>query len=199
MNKRKCGKTIVFTVGHSSRTLEAYLDLLRAHQVDRIVDVRSIPRSRRNPQFNREALAAKLRAAGIGYVYLCKLGGLRHPKRDSPNLGWHNASFRGFADYMGTEEFKAGLKRLQRLAAEKQCALMCAEAVPWRCHRSLIADALLVRGIPVEHIMSRKRRQKHTRTPFACVRRGRITYPAESGSPNHDDCGGGRRTGASCS
>jgi uncharacterized protein (DUF488 family) len=199
MNKRKCGKTIVFTVGHSSRTLAVFLDLLRAHQVDRIVDVRSIPRSRSNPQFNRETLGHKLRLAGIGYVYLRKLGGLRRAKRDSPNSGWRNASFRGFADYMETGEFKEGIDRLQRLASEKQCALMCAEAVPWRCHRSLIADALLVRGIPVEHIMSRKRRQKHSLTPFATVKQGRITYPAESGSSTQDKVAGSRKTDASCS
>jgi uncharacterized protein (DUF488 family) len=117
MNRIERGHFIVFTVGHSSRTLEAFLKLLKAHQVSRIVDVRSIPRSRHNPQFNRDTLAPKLRSASIGYVYLRKLGGLRHAKRDSPNLGWRNASFRGFADYMSTEEFEAGLNRLQRLAA----------------------------------------------------------------------------------
>jgi len=167
-------------VGHSTRTLEAFLHLLRAHDVKRIVDVRSIPRSRHNPQFNRDTLPAKLRAAGIGYVYLRKLGGLRHARPDSLNLGWQNASFRGYADYMGTAEFEEGLSRLLKLAQEKQCALMCAEAVPWRCHRSLVADALIVRGISVEHIMSRKRRQKHFLTPFAKVERLRITYPIEN-------------------
>jgi len=172
----------IFSVGHSTRTLEAFLHLLHAHDVKRIVDVRSIPRSRHNPQFNRETLAAKLRAAGIGYVYLRKLGGLRHPRRDSTNLGWRNLSFRGFADYMQTSEFEAGMKRLLRIAAEKRCALMCAEAVPWRCHRSLIADALLVRGMPVEHIMSEKRRQIHSLTPFAKVERKRITYPIDNAS-----------------
>jgi uncharacterized protein (DUF488 family) len=150
--------------------------------VKRVVDVRSIPRSRHNPQFNRETLAAKLRAAGIGYVYLRKLSGLRHARRDSPNLGWRNLSFRGFADHMQTSEFEAGMKRLLKLTAEKRCALMCAEAVPWRCHRSLIADALLVRGIPVEHIMTEKRRQIHLLTPFAKVERKRITYPVDSAS-----------------
>jgi uncharacterized protein (DUF488 family) len=158
------------------------LHLLRAHDVKRIVDVRSIPRSRHNPQFNRETLAARLRAAGIGYVYLRKLGGLRHARRDSLNLGWRNASFRGYADYMGTKEFEAGLNRLLKLAAQKRCALMCAEAVPWRCHRSLIADALLVRGISVEHIMSEQRRQAHSLTPFAEVERTRITYPIDDTS-----------------
>jgi uncharacterized protein (DUF488 family) len=180
--KTRCRQPVVLTVGHSTRTLEALLHLLRAHDVKRIVDVRSIPRSRHNPQFNRETLAARLRAAGIGYVYLRKLGGLRHARRDSLNLGWRNASFRGYADYMGTKEFEAGLNRLLKLAAQKRCALMCAEAVPWRCHRSLIADALLVRGISVEHIMSEQRRQAHSLTPFAEVERTRITYPIDDTS-----------------
>lgn len=170
----------IFTVGHSSRTLKAFLELLQAHDVKRIVDVRSIPRSRHNPQFNRDTLPAKLRAVGIGYVYLRKLGGMRHAQTDSLNLGWRNASFRGYADYMGTAEFEEGLARLLKLAQEKQCALMCAEAVPWRCHRSLVADALVVRGISVEHIMSQKRCQKHFLTPFAKVERLRITYPTEN-------------------
>lgn len=153
--------------------------MLRAHGVRRVVDVRSIPRSRHNPQFNRETLARHLRAARIGYVHLKKLGGLRHAKTDSGNLGWHNSSFRGFADYMQTEDFLAGLARLEKLAAAKPTAIMCAEAVPWRCHRSLIADALVVRKIPVEDIMSVTRAQKHGLTPFARVRGLRITYPTD--------------------
>ena len=180
--KTRCRRPVVLTVGHSTRTLEALLHLLRAHDVKRIVDVRSIPRSRHNPQFNRETLAARLRAAGIGYVYLRKLGGLRHARRNSLNLGWRNASFRGYADYMGTKEFEAGLNRLLKLAAQKRCALMCAEAVPWRCHLALIADALLVRGISVEHIMSEQRRQAHSLTPFVEVERTRITYPIDDTS-----------------
>jgi uncharacterized protein (DUF488 family) len=179
VKRSKSGRPTVFTVGHSSRSLEVFLELLRAHGVERIIDVRSIPRSRRNPQFNRETLPGMLRAAGIGYVYLPKLGGLRHARRDSPNRAWRNASFRGYADHMDTAEFAQGLARLLKLAREKQCAVMCAEAVPWRCHRSLIADALLVRRIPVEHILSRTRRQKHSLTPFAKVERLRLTYPAE--------------------
>jgi uncharacterized protein (DUF488 family) len=144
-----------------------------------VVDVRSIPRSRHNPQFNRETLARRLRSAGIGYVHLKKLGGLRHAKADSANRGWHNSSFRGFADYMQTEEFLTGLARLEKLAAGKPTAIMCAEAVPWRCHRSLIADALLVRDFPVEDIMSVARAQEHELTPFARVRGLRITYPTD--------------------
>src|ERR1700675_503562 len=167
----------VLTVGHSTRTWKTFLDLLRAHRVKRVIDVRSIPRSRRNPQFNRETLSKKLRAARIGYVHLRKLGGLRHARRDSPNMGWRNSSFRGFADYMQTSEFAAGLHRLMKMAAEKRSAIMCAEAVPWRCHRSLIADALTVRGIEVDDIMSRKRTQLHSLTSFARVQGHRITYP----------------------
>jgi uncharacterized protein (DUF488 family) len=153
--------------------------MLRAHGVRRVVDVRSIPRSRHNPQFNRETLARHLRAARIGYVHLKKLGGLRHARKDSASLGWHNVSFRGFADYMQTKDFLAGLERLEKMAAGKPMAIMCAEAVPWRCHRSLIADALLVRKIPVEDILSVTRTQEHEITPFARVRRLRITYPTD--------------------
>jgi uncharacterized protein (DUF488 family) len=173
----------VLTIGHSTRTWEAFLELLRAHSVKRVIDVRSIPRSRHNPQFNRATLSKKLRAARIGYVHLRKLGGLRHSQRDSPNMGWRNASFRGFADYMQTSDFKVGLHRLMKLAGQKRSAIMCAEAVPWRCHRSLIADALTVRGIRVEDIMSMKRSQVHSLIPFARVQGHRITYPIR----NRDD------------
>jgi len=144
--------------------------------------VRSIPRSRHNPQFNQKTLRTKLRAARIGYVHLRKLGGLRHARRDSANMGWRNSSFRGFADYMQTSEFDAGLQRLIKLARQKRSALMCAEAVPWRCHRSLIADALTVLGIRVEDIMSKSRSQLHSLTSFALVRSGRVTYPRSKGS-----------------
>jgi uncharacterized protein (DUF488 family) len=167
----------VLTIGHSNRTWKDFLELLRAHHVKRVIDIRSIPRSRHNPQFNRVTLSKKLRAARIGYVHLRKLGGLRHAHRDSPNMAWRNASFRGFADYMQTSDFEAGLHRLMRLAGQKRSAIMCAEAVPWRCHRSLIADALTVRGIQVDDIMSMKRSQVHSLIPFAHVRGDRITYP----------------------
>jgi uncharacterized protein (DUF488 family) len=165
----------VLTIGHSNRTWKDFLELLWAHRIKRVIDVRSIPRSRHNPQFNWETLSTKLRAARIGYVHLRKLGGLRHARRDSPNLGWRNASFRGFADYMQTSEFEAGLQRLIKLAGQKRSAIMCAEAVPWRCHRSLIADALTVRGIQVDDIMSMKRSQVHSLIPFARVRGLRIS------------------------
>jgi uncharacterized protein (DUF488 family) len=173
---------VVLTIGHSTLTWKDFLEILRAHRVKRVIDVRSIPRSRHNPQFNRETLSTKLRAARIGYVYLRRLGGLRHARRDSLNVGWRNASFRGFADYMQTSEFDAGLHRLMKLAGQKRSAIMCAEAVPWRCHRSLIADALTVRGIQVDDIMSMKRSQVHSIIPFARVQGHRITYPAEDRS-----------------
>jgi uncharacterized protein (DUF488 family) len=172
---------VVLTIGHSTRTWEAFLELLRAHRVKRVIDVRSIPKSRHNPQFNRAILSKRLRAAKIGYVHLQKLGGLRHPRRDSPNMGWRNASFRGFADYMQTSDFDAGLQRLMKLGQQKRSAIMCAEAVPWRCHRSLVADALTVRGVRVEHILSAKRLQVHSLIPFARVRGSRITYPVDPG------------------
>lgn len=178
MSKKDSDRPVILTVGHSTREWQEFIDLLRASDVQRIVDVRSIPRSRHNPQFNRETMAAKLRAARIGYVYLGKLGGRRHGRRDSENAGWRNASFRGYADYMQTPDFEAGIQRLIKLATEKRSAVMCAEAVPWRCHRSLIADALVVREFRAEHIMSKGRRQPHSITPFAQVRGSVITYPA---------------------
>ncbi len=170
---------VVMTIGHSTRPVVGFIHLLKAHDVRRLVDVRSVPRSRHNPQFNRETLSAKLRSARIGYVHLRKLGGLRHAKRDSPNMGWRNRSFRGFADYMQTSDFETGLGRLIKLAKQKKSALMCAEAVPWRCHRSLIADALLARGIEVQEITSAIRTRSHTLTPWGKVNGTQVTYPAE--------------------
>jgi uncharacterized protein (DUF488 family) len=171
---------IVLTIGHSTRTLEEFIGLLQAHGAVRVVDVRTVPRSRHNPQFNKASLPGSLKKAGLGYVHLPGLGGLRHAKRDSINLGWRNASFRGYADYMQTPEFKQSLDELVQLVNQEQIVLMCAEAVPWRCHRSLIADALLVRGIRTEDIMSRTCRRIHTLTPFAKVHGTAITYPAEN-------------------
>lgn len=172
----------VFTIGHSTREPAELIHLLQAHGVTKIADVRSVPRSRHNPQFNRDTLPDALRTAGIGYVHLPGLGGLRHARADSPNLAWRNASFRGYADYMQTDAFAENLEQLIELARQEPIALMCAEAVPWRCHRSLIADALTVRGIPVEHIMSATHRQPHALTPWARVDGFRITYPAEADS-----------------
>jgi hypothetical protein len=170
---------VVLTIGHSTRSMEALIGLLQAHQVRRLVDVRTIPRSRHNPQFNKETLPAALRAAGIKYRHFPKLGGLRHARADSTNMAWRNASFRGFADYMQTPEFATAIEKLAELAQNERLAVMCAEAVPWRCHRSLIADALYVRGFPVEHILSGIRSRLHEPTPWARIRGMRITYPLE--------------------
>ncbi|HEU0187688.1 MAG TPA: DUF488 domain-containing protein [Gallionellaceae bacterium] len=168
----------VFTIGHSNRELAEFVRLLQAHGVTLVADVRSIPRSRHNPQFNRDTLPAALQGAGIGYVHQPGLGGLRHARADSPNMAWRNASFRGFADYMQTDEFAHYMDWLHDLARHEQIALMCAESLPWRCHRSLIADALVVRGIGVEHIMSSTQRKQHALTPWARNEGSRITYPA---------------------
>jgi uncharacterized protein (DUF488 family) len=166
------------TIGHSTRTLEEFIGLLQAHGATRVVDVRMVPRSRHNPQFNKASLPGSLEKAGLGYVHLPGLGRLRHAKRDSLNLGWRSASFRGYADYMQTPESAQSLEEVIHLANQYPIVLMCAEAAPWRCHRSLITDALLVRGIRTEDIMSPTRRQSHTLTPFAKVRGTAITYPA---------------------
>ena len=149
----------ILTIGHSTRPVEEFIDILTAHGVQLVADVRTIPRSRHNPQFNSDALATSLKAFGISYLHMSGLGGLRHAKKDSLNQGWENASFRGFADYMQTEEFEEGLRELVEAAKEGNTVIMCAEAVPWRCHRSLIADALLVHGIKTQHIMSLTSRQ----------------------------------------
>lgn len=168
----------VLTVGHSTRPIENFLELLTAHGVERVVDVRTVPKSRRNPQFGQDALPASLKAAGIGYTHMPALGGLRRARADSPNAGWRNASFRGYADHMQTPQFARALEEVIELSKRQCLALMCAEAVPWRCHRSLIADALLVRGIASEDIASPTRRTPHKLTPFARVDGIRITYPA---------------------
>ena len=169
----------VFTIGHSTRSIEEFIELLEAHHVSCVVDIRTVPRSRTNPQFNKDSLPLSLQPHGIGYVHMAGLGGLRHSKAGSPNMGWRNVSFRGYADYMQTTEFLKNLEELIQLANRECVALMCAEAVPWRCHRSLVADALLVRGIPSEDISSRTRTQPHKLTSFAKVQGLEITYPAE--------------------
>jgi uncharacterized protein (DUF488 family) len=168
----------VLTIGHSTRSIEEFISLLQAHRVTRVVDVRTVPRSRHNPQFNKTSLPKSLKKVGIGYVHLPGLGGLRRARPDSINMGWRNASFRGYADYMQTPEFETSLQELIDLAEEDRIALMCAEAVPWRCHRSLIADALLARGLLSQHIMSLTRREVHTLTPFAKVNGAKIVYPS---------------------
>ena len=175
---------IILTIGHSTRSLEEFIGLLKTHGATRIVDVRTILRSRHNPQFNKDSLPGELKKVGLGYIHLSGLDGLRHAKPDSLNAGWRNASFRGYADYMQTPEFEQNLNELIQLAKQDRIALMCAEAVPWCCHRSLIADALLVRGIRVENIMSLTSRTVHTLTPFAKVRGTTTTYPAEASRNN---------------
>jgi uncharacterized protein (DUF488 family) len=167
----------IWTIGHSTRSIEQFLKLLGAHRIHQVVDVRLIPFSRRNPQFNTEAVRASLKAAGVSYLPMPDLGGRRKARLDSPNLGWRNASFRGYADHMQTDSFWSALDDLMRHAADVSTAVMCAEAVPWRCHRSLIADALVTRGWTVQHILSQTQTESHELTAFARIERGRLVYP----------------------
>jgi|SRR6185295_4531429 uncharacterized protein (DUF488 family) len=169
----------VWTIGHSTRSLEALVALLRAHAITRVVDVRRFPRSRRHPHVNADALARDLPAAGIAYRHLPGLGGFRRARPDSRNTGWRNASFRGYADYMETEEFAGHLATLLEEARLGPTAIMCAEAVPWRCHRSLISDALLARGVEVRHILGAERAEPHALTEGARVEGPRVLYPGE--------------------
>jgi len=169
----------IHTVGHSTRPIEEFLALLQAHSIAQLIDVRKIPRSRRHPQFNGEALAASLSSKGIVYKHMPELGGLRHARRDSVNTAWRNASFRGYADYMQTFEFQAALQALIDLSAGAATAIMCAEALPWKCHRSLIGDALLAREIRVLDIMSPIKAEPHALTPFARVNGTEVAYPGK--------------------
>jgi uncharacterized protein (DUF488 family) len=183
-------KLRVFTIGHSTRAISEFIELLKANGIQQVIDIRTIPKSRHNPQFNDDSLKNSLLAAGIGYVHMKQLGGLRHAKPDSINLGWRNASFRGYADYMQTPEFAQAIDDAIVLAKKAPSALMCAEAVPWRCHRSLVADALLVRGIRAFEIISAAEPKEHTLTPFAHVEGTKVTYPSEQRSllePAHKD------------
>ncbi|HEX5070972.1 MAG TPA: DUF488 domain-containing protein [Vicinamibacterales bacterium] len=168
---------MILTLGHSTRPIEAFLSLLGAHHVAVLGDVRTVPRSRHNPQFDQAALAASLSSAGIEYRHMPALGGLRKPRPDSVNTAWKNASFRGYADYMQTPGFEQALESLIALAADRVVAIMCAEAVPWRCHRSLIADALLARGLAPREIVSEKSTRAHKLTAWARVEHGRVMYP----------------------
>ncbi|MDA8168941.1 MAG: DUF488 domain-containing protein [Nitrospiraceae bacterium] len=171
-------KLTIYTIGHSTRLISDFVWLLKKFGITMLVDVRSVPRSSFNPQFNIDALPETLKNAGIGYQHIKGLGGLRHPLKSSPNTGWKNSSFRGFADYMLTEEFNENLDELIELAKAEKVAVMCAEALPWRCHRNLISDALVARGVRVEHIISDKSLQPHTLNPEARVEGLKITYPA---------------------
>ena len=175
VQSKKKGK--IYTVGHSTRTILEFINLLEAHNIREIVDVRTIPKSHYNPQFNEGTLGRSLEKVGIKYTHIAELGGLRHTTKDSKNLGWNNLSFRGFADYMSTGEFEKGLKLLEKIGKKETVAIMCAEAVPWRCHRSLIADALVKRHWSVFDIMTLKTASKHRMTPFLKIRKGKLTYP----------------------
>lgn len=174
----------IFTVGHSTRSLEELVEILEAFGVDVLVDIRTYPRSRRNPQFNTDTLPSALASAGLGYAHIPELGGRRRTHDGSPNTAWRNASFRGYADHMLTPEFEQGLEKLHALTAEGTVALMCAEAVPWRCHRSLVADALTARGARVQHLTSATRSSPHRVTPFARLDGARVTYPGPDPRPN---------------
>lgn len=174
----------IFTIGHSTHSIEEFLTLLQGHSVQLVADVRTIPKSRHNPQFNTDTLTSSLQAAGIDYLHLKELGGLRRPTKDSPNAGWRNDAFRGFADYMQTEEFEEAVLKLVEVAEKKMTVIMCAEAVPWRCHRSLIADALTVRGVKVVHIMCKTSLKEHAMTPWAKAEGTTITYPGPKGPGN---------------
>ena len=169
----------IFTVGHSTLPIDRFIALLKTYGIEQLGDVRTVPRSRHNPQFNADTLADSLGKEGIVYTPMPALGGLRHPHRDSQNAGWRNKSFRGYADYMQTAAFQDAVERLIRMGRQKRTAIMCAEAVPWRCHRSLVADALEVRGVPVVEILSETSYRMHALTPFAHVEGQSITYPPE--------------------
>jgi uncharacterized protein (DUF488 family) len=170
-------KPSIFTIGHSTRRIDEFIELLQMHDVKEVVDVRTMPMSRHNPQFNGDALKQSLKQNGIRYKHLKKLGGLRHSRKDSINLGWRNLSFRGYADYMSTPEFSEGLESLTKIACSRETAIMCAEAVPWRCHRSLVADALIKKGWLVRDIIGRAPGARHRLTPFLKMRKGQLIYP----------------------
>lgn len=170
----------IFTIGHSNHKLSEFIEILKSYKLKLVVDVRTIPRSRQNPQFNSERFKRALKQHGVEYIHMSGLGGLRHAHADSINKGWRNASFRGYADYMQTEEFAKNLQRLISRSNRKRLVLMCAEAVPWRCHRALISDALKLRGIVTEDIFTKTTHRPHRMTPFAKVRGKKISYPAET-------------------
>jgi len=171
--------TVIHTIGHSTRPAADFVSLLTAHGIRTLVDVRTIPRSRHNPQFNSDTLEATLAEHGIEYVHAPELGGLRKPRPDSINTGWRNTSFRGYADYMQTPAFQTAVDRLVERADQVPTAIMCAEAVPWRCHRSLVADALMARGHEAREIVSETKATPHKLTPFARVDGANVTYPPE--------------------
>lgn len=170
---------MIYTIGHSTHSFDEFVDILNSFQITQLIDVRTIPRSRRNPQFNKHSLVQTLPKRDIDYRHIKELGGLRPVRKNSPNQGWHNTSFRGYADHMQTDEFQAGLKQLIDAANQKTTAIMCAEAVPWRCHRSMVGDALLVHGFEVSDIFSAGKAQPEKLTSFAKVVGTSITYPTD--------------------
>ncbi len=167
----------IYTIGHSTHPIDEFVELLKAHGVKKLIDVRTIAKSRHNPQFGQEKLAASVRECHITYRRMESLGGLRHTRKDSPNGAWRNKSFRGYADYMQTAEFAAAVDKLVEHGKRGDAAIMCAEAVPWRCHRSMIGDALVVRGVEVLDIMSKTSAKPHTLTSFAKVDGTSVSYP----------------------
>lgn len=175
----------IFAIGHSTRPFDDFVKLLHAHDIKILADIRTIPKSRHNPQYAQEFLARELPAHGIRYVQLKQLGGLRRPKANSINTGWENSSFRGYADYMASPEFEDGLQELIALARDGNVAMMCAEGNPFRCHRQLVADALTARGIAVKHIISRKTARVHELNPRAVIQDGIVTYPGRGESANN--------------
>lgn len=175
----------IYTIGHSTRPLDEFVALLKAHGITQLVDIRTIPRSRHNPQYEQTALQKSLPAQGVDYLHMKELGGLRPKVKNSVNMAWHNESFRNYADYMQTGEFADGMQRLMELAGSKTTAIMCAEAVPWRCHRSLVADALVARGVDVQDIIGdNEKTTPHKITKFAVVDGTRVTYPAQESTDN---------------
>lgn len=178
--KQPVAESLICTIGHSTRSLDEFINLLKKNEVTHVLDVRTVPRSRQNPQFNKETLPDALGVSGIRYTHLPGLGGLRHPRKDSINGAWRNASFRGYADYMQTPEFATNMRDVMEFAAHERCALMCAEAVPWRCHRSLIGDALILRGVQVEDIINAGARKPHLLTSWARAEGLKISYPSQA-------------------
>jgi hypothetical protein len=176
----------IYTIGHSTHSIEEFIDILKAYHIETLGDIRTIPRSLHNPQFSQGALAQALESSDIAYRHMKDLGGLRHAKKDSPNEGWRNPSFRGYADYMQTSDFQQAMKELVALGKLSRTVIMCAEAVPWRCHRSLVGDALLVRNVAVEHILSAHKSSWHKLTKFARIEGSHIFYPAETEGENND-------------
>lgn len=172
-------KMEIFTIGHSTKKIEEFIKILKAYGIEILVDIRTVPKSRHNPQFEGLKIEQALNVEGISYIHLQQLGGLRRPRKSSPNMEWRNTSFRGYADHMETEEFEEGLNILKKIAGEHKVAMMCAEAVPWRCHRSLVSDVLKVEGWEVIHIMNDKIANKHELTPFIKVSNGKIRYPKQ--------------------